>query len=120
MHELSVTENILEIVRSHAERASAKKVTDIYLVIGQLSSILDDSVQFYWDLMTKETVAEGANTALPPVPILIQCKDCKNSYYPGGWTTSPARSASAKRSPSSRERNSIWKLLILTNDLRNT
>lgn len=82
MHELSVTENILEIVRSHAERASAKKVTDIYLVIGQLSSILDDSVQFYWDLMTKDTVAEGATLHFRRLPILIQCKECKNSYSP--------------------------------------
>lgn len=82
MHELSVTENILEIVQSHAERASASKVTDIYLVIGKLSSIVDDSIQFYWDLMAKDTVAEGAKLHFRRLPILIQCNDCKNSYSP--------------------------------------
>jgi len=84
MHELSVTENILEIVKSHAERAEATKVTDIFLVIGQLSSIVDDSIQFYWDLMTKDSVAEGAKLHFRRLPILIQCKDCKNSYTPKG------------------------------------
>lgn len=82
MHELSVTENILEIVKTHAERANAAMVTDIFLVIGKLSSILDDSVQFYWDLMTEGTIAEGAKLHFRRVPVLIQCNDCKNSYSP--------------------------------------
>jgi hydrogenase nickel incorporation protein HypA/HybF len=84
MHELAVTENILEIVKTHAERAGASKVTDIFLVIGKLSSIVDDSVQFYWDLMTEETIAEGAKLHFRRLPILIQCNDCKNSYTPEG------------------------------------
>jgi hydrogenase nickel incorporation protein HypA/HybF len=82
MHELSVTENILEIVKTHAERASAKKVTDIFLVIGQLSSIVDDSVQFYWDLMAGDTVAEGAKLHFRRLPVIIKCNDCKNTYSP--------------------------------------
>lgn len=82
MHELSVTENILEIVKTHAERANAKKVTDIFLVIGQLSSIVDDSVQFYWDLMTAETIAEGAKLHFRRLPLLIRCNECKNTYSP--------------------------------------
>ena len=42
MHELSVTENILIIASSHAQKAGALKVTDIYIVIGRLSSIVDE------------------------------------------------------------------------------
>jgi|GEM_PF-5568018 len=52
MHELSVTESVLEIACRHAGKAQAKRVTDIYLVIGRLSSIVDDSVQFYWNLIS--------------------------------------------------------------------
>lgn len=58
MHELSVTENILEIAIRHAERADARQIKDLYLVIGDLSSIIDDLVQFYWEILTKNTIAE--------------------------------------------------------------
>jgi hydrogenase nickel incorporation protein HypA/HybF len=48
MHELAVTESILEIAMQEAVAHAASKVTDIYLSLGQLSSIVDESVQFYW------------------------------------------------------------------------
>ncbi len=71
MHELSVTENILKITLEYAEKEKATKVTDIYLNIGQLSSIVDDSVQFYWDLIAKDTICESAKFNLQPHP----CQD---------------------------------------------
>jgi hydrogenase nickel incorporation protein HypA/HybF len=52
MHELAVTEHILDIALKHAQNANALSVDEIYLVIGQLSSIVDDSIQFYWDIFS--------------------------------------------------------------------
>jgi hydrogenase nickel incorporation protein HypA/HybF len=59
MHELAVTQSILEICLRHAEEANAAKITDINLIIGQFSSIVDDSVQFYWDMIADGTIATG-------------------------------------------------------------
>ena len=46
MHELAITENLLKIALEHAEKAGASSVTDLHVVMGELSSIVDDSVQF--------------------------------------------------------------------------
>jgi hydrogenase nickel incorporation protein HypA/HybF len=80
MHELSVTESVLEIACKHAEQAQAKKVTDIYLVIGKLSSIVDDSVQFYWDFISKGTLCEEATLHFKRIPAELVCLDCDHKY----------------------------------------
>lgn len=84
MHELSVTESILEIANRHAVQAGASHITGLHLVIGQLSSIIDDSVQFYWDIISRGTIAEGARLEFRRIPIEILCLDCNNRYAPDG------------------------------------
>jgi hydrogenase nickel incorporation protein HypA/HybF len=83
MHELPVTESILEIALRHAEAADAARVTDIYLVIGQLASIVDDSVQFYWDMISADTIASGARLHFKRIPAEMLCLDCGQRYQPG-------------------------------------
>ncbi len=80
MHELSVTESVLEIACKHAEKAQAKKVTDIYLVIGRLSSIVDDSVSFYWEMISKNTVCEDAKLHFKRIPAKLLCLQCSHEY----------------------------------------
>ena len=80
MHELSVTESVLDIACKHAEKAQAKKVTDIYLVIGRLSSIVDESVQFYWNVISKDTVCEDATLHFRRIPAELVCLDCGTHY----------------------------------------
>lgn len=80
MHELSITENIMSIAVDYAEQANATRVTDLHLVIGQLSSIVDDSIQFYWDIISKDTLCAGATLHFDRVSARLQCKDCGTEY----------------------------------------
>jgi hydrogenase nickel incorporation protein HypA/HybF len=80
MHELSITENILEIAVRHGQQANASRVTELHLVIGQLSSIVDDSVQFYWDFISRDTICEGATLHFERIPAQLHCQDCGHSY----------------------------------------
>lgn len=90
MHELAVTQSILEIALQHAEQAGAGRITDLHLVIGQLSSMVDDSVQFYWDLISQGTPAEGARLHFRRVPVEMQCRACDHRYTPDGDFMCPA------------------------------
>ncbi len=84
MHELPITESILEIAQRHGMQAGATRISDIYLVIGQLSSVIDDSVRFYWDMISEGTLAEGARLHFRRVPAEFLCSDCEASYKPEG------------------------------------
>jgi hydrogenase nickel incorporation protein HypA/HybF len=84
MHELPVSESILEIAIKHARQANAQRIADIYLVIGQLSSIVDDSIQFYWDIIAKDTLAEGACLHFRRIPAELACLDCGTQFSLNG------------------------------------
>ena len=80
MHELSITEQIVEIAVRHGEKNHAQQVTDLYLVIGELSTVIDESVKFYWDLISEETICEGARLHFKRIPALFKCQDCNEEY----------------------------------------
>jgi len=80
MHELSITQSILEIALRHGEQAQASKITDLYLVIGQLSSVIDESVQFYWDMIAEGTLAQGASLHFERIPARLECQACGQTY----------------------------------------
>lgn len=80
MHELSVTENILDIALRYARPEGASRVTSIHLLIGRLSSIVDDSVQFYWDFVSQDTICQGARLEFERVPARLLCHACGNEY----------------------------------------
>jgi len=89
MHELSVTQSILEIALRHAQQAGGPRITDIYLVIGQLSSVVDDSVQFYWDLISEDTLAQGAKLHFRRIPAEMCCRSCHRRFSPNESLTCP-------------------------------
>lgn len=80
MHELAITQNILDIVLSEAKAAQADKITKINLVIGELSGVVAECVQFYFDFLKKGDLAEEAIIDVRLVPAELRCRDCKTSF----------------------------------------
>jgi hydrogenase nickel incorporation protein HypA/HybF len=103
MHELMVTENILEITLRHAKQAGDVRVTDLYLVVGELSSVIDDSVQFYWDFVSEGTAAEGAKLHFRRIPAELNCNICGKTYHLTDNLTCPECESSDTRIIAGRE-----------------
>lgn len=86
MHELSITKHILDIVSQHAQRADAERVTAVNLVVGELTGFVDDSIQFYFDMLSPDTLAEGARLSIRRVPARVRCLNCGEEFRPEGYS----------------------------------
>ena len=80
MHELGITDQLLTLTLRHAEEAGAERVVSLQLITGEFSSVVDDSIQFYWDMMTEGTIAEGATLHFERIPGLLRCKSCSETF----------------------------------------
>lgn len=80
MHELSITQSMLNLVLEQAEKAEATKVGKIDLVIGEMTGVVSECVQFYFDFLSRGTIAEGAALAIKTVSTQVQCRGCDKLF----------------------------------------
>jgi len=78
MHELAITENILNIAVDEARKHGAQKVLSIKLKVGEFSDVVPQLIQEYYNIVSKGTAAEGAKLVIEKVPVIIKCNDCGN------------------------------------------
>lgn len=105
MHELPITQGILDTAVAAAQRAHARRIMVIDLVIGALSGVVDDSVQFYFDILSQGTLAEGATLRFRRSPASAACLDCGFAFdtTPPLSPTCPACQSPAVRVDGGRE-----------------
>ncbi len=80
MHEMSITQNVMEIVLEQAKENAAEKVTAVKLRFGKLTSVVPDCVVFYFEQMTPGTIVEGASLDVEIVPLKIRCIQCGEEF----------------------------------------
>ncbi len=80
MHELSVTQGILEIALDYGNRNQATKIIEIHLQIGEITDFDDEWIQRYFDFVSKGTIAEGAKLRITRIPAQLQCQACSRIF----------------------------------------
>jgi hydrogenase nickel incorporation protein HypA/HybF len=80
VHELPITEDILKIALSHGEKNGAKRIVRINLVIGDLTDLIDEWVQRYFEYLAKDSIAAEAKLVIERVPITVMCGQCKKPF----------------------------------------
>ena len=80
MHELQITERILNVVLQHAAGQDIRRIVRIHLRIGELSDLEDEWIQHYFDYLSRGTLAEHATLAITRAPIVVACQSCSRSF----------------------------------------
>ena len=87
MHEYSITESMLTLALEKANEAEASKIIRINLVVGELSGVVSECVQFYFEHISRDTMAGSAELAFETKPTKLRCHKCEAVFSPnnGDW-----------------------------------
>jgi hydrogenase nickel incorporation protein HypA/HybF len=77
MHELSLANAIFDTVERHA---AGRKVTSVQMKIGTMRQVVPDSLDFYFHVVTKDTLCEGARFDQEIITARLKCRDCSKVW----------------------------------------
>jgi hydrogenase nickel incorporation protein HypA/HybF len=82
MHELAITQSAVDLAAQQAHEHGASRVVSVTMVIGSLTGVVEDSVRFYFDLIAKDTIVEGAAICFRTVLAQARCRECGAGFAP--------------------------------------
>jgi hydrogenase nickel incorporation protein HypA/HybF len=77
MHELSISSAIVDTVIRHA---AGRRVSLVTVRVGHLRQVVPDSLDFYFEIVARETPCEGATLEIVAVPARLACRDCEHEW----------------------------------------
>ncbi|MFZ5929396.1 MAG: hydrogenase maturation nickel metallochaperone HypA [Acidobacteriota bacterium] len=81
MHELGITEAILGIVLRHAGGARVRKVQ---VTVGEWTGYVGDSIELFWQELSRGTAAEAAKLEFRFEPATLRCRACGTVFGVNG------------------------------------
>ncbi len=79
MHELSVSSAIVDTAIRHAR---GRRVNAVHLQLGALRQVVPASLDFYFGIVGRETICDGAALELDLIAALMSCGACGNEWDP--------------------------------------
>jgi len=76
MHELALTQSLVEIAATAARNHGASRVHSVTLEVGALAGVVPDAIEFCFEACTKETLLEGCRLIIVAIPGKGSCVDC--------------------------------------------
>ena len=73
MHELAISSAVLESVLRHAD---GRRVTVVRLRVGHLRQVVPGSLDFYWEIVTRDGICEGSVLEQEVIPARLRCDAC--------------------------------------------
>ena len=81
MHELSLMENVVELIREDSRQRGIVRINKIRLVIGRLTMVMPDSMQFAFEVLSQDDLfSPGAVLEIDIKDARARCVDCENEF----------------------------------------
>lgn len=80
MHEVSIMQTALDQVFEAAERAQARRVVEIRMRIGVLSSVVPEALHFAFESLSAGSMAAGARLMIDQIPARFWCESCQAEF----------------------------------------
>lgn len=80
MHEMGIMEGVLDSALKSAQQAHALRIRKITLSIGDMTECIDDALQFSFEILSENTLAQGATLVLNKVSPRSVCLDCRKEF----------------------------------------
>jgi Zn finger protein HypA/HybF involved in hydrogenase expression len=81
VHELGITQGIIDRAREAAAGAGAGKVTDLFLVMTPAADFTQDSIEMYFEMLTQDDpVLAGATLHFDHQPVAATCLRCSDEF----------------------------------------
>ena len=76
MHEVSVVSDLVSAILRELEKYDVMKVEEVTLVIGEMTSLGAEQLEFAYEIVTKDTKLEGSRLVIETEKIRVLCNDC--------------------------------------------
>lgn len=76
MHEFSMTSQIVNYLLIETKKHKAKRVDEVHLMIGKLTFLGLEQVQFAYTMLVKNTILEGSKLHIEEKEGIVQCNSC--------------------------------------------
>lgn len=80
MHELGITQSIVEIALRTAADQQAQKIHSVTLEVGSLAGVVAEALEFCYEACTKGSLLEGSRLIVEQIEAKARCRDCKTDY----------------------------------------
>ena len=80
MHEMSIITGVLDAVCASADQAGATAVLSITLRIGDMTEVVDEALDFAFEVLTEGTLCEGAQLVVNKVHPRSLCFECGTEF----------------------------------------
>ncbi|MDK2955927.1 MAG: hydrogenase nickel incorporation protein HypA/HybF [Desulfovibrionales bacterium] len=80
MHEMSVAQSILEIIRQELGKHGLSRLDTVVVKAGRLAGIVPDALLFAWEVLTKDDEFDGSKLVIEEIPLVLRCGSCGEEF----------------------------------------
>ncbi len=80
MHEMSIAQSLIEVIKEEMQKHDAKTLRSVRLNIGEMTAVVPDALSFCFEVATTGTELEGVRLIMDIIPLKGFCHKCKSEF----------------------------------------